>query len=157
MRSLSYLVTFAALSLPYAPAQANGPTMKLVAQTFVERISTDGNGRERRMLMAPQQVGRGDRLVFVVRYRNEGTAPVGSFAVTNPVPPAVRIDPAQSGMQVSVDQGRNWGRLDSLFIPTPLGGVRRATPDDITHIRWMVPQPVLPGSEGQISYRATVR
>lgn len=117
----------------------------------------DANGRERRMLTAPQKIGRGDRLVFVVRYRNEGTAPVGRFAVANPVPPAVRIDPAQTGMQVSVDHGRNWGRWGSLSIPTPLGGVRRATPDDITHIRWMVPQPVLPGSEGQISYRATVR
>lgn len=156
MRSFTF-ATILALPLASAPALASRPAVKLAAQTFVERISTDVNGRARRVLNAPQQVGRGDRLVFVVRYRNDGAAPVAGFAVTNPVPSALRIDPAQPNMLVSVDRGRSWGPLASLSVPTPLGGIRRATPDDVTHVRWTVARAIRPGAEGTISYRATVR
>lgn len=153
------LACFSLVSIALAPgaATASKPAIKLVAQTFVERVSIDVNGRQRRILVQPQELGRGDRLVFIVRYRNEGSAPVSGFAVTNPVPPALQVDMTQPDMQVSVDHGRRWGRLDSLSVSTPLGGTRRATPADVTHIRWNVPQPVRPGQEGRISYRATVK
>ncbi len=77
--------------------------------------------------------------------------------MTNPVPPTVRLDAGHSDMLVSVDGGRNWGRLDALHVRTPLGGTRRAVADDITHVRWTVREPVSPGSSGQIAYRGTVR
>lgn len=138
------------------PALARQDVM-LDSQMFVERVSTDLNGRARRTLAAPSQIGAGDTLVFVVRYHNAGKAPVGGFAVTNPVPSSLRIDPARPDMRVSVDGGRNWGTLSSLYVPTPLGGTRRATAEDITHVRWQVASAIPPGSGGQISYRATVR
>lgn len=147
----------AASALCPGVAIAQKPALTLAARTFVERVSTDTNGRQRRVLAQPQALGRGDRLVFVVRYRNDGAKPVAGFAVTNPIPASLRIDPLQPEMQVSVDHGRNWGQLGTLSIPTPLGGMRRATPDDVTHIRWNVPQRIGPGAEGRISYRATVR
>lgn len=146
-----------ALAMPATPLIAGKPAVVLASQTFVERISTDSNGRSRRILATAQQMTRGDRLIVVVHYRNEGPSPVGGFAITNPVPPAVRIDMQDANMRVSVDHGRNWGRIDQLSVPTGLGGTRRATPDDVTHVRWAVPQPVRPGDTGQISYRAIVR
>ncbi|AUW60224.1 hypothetical protein C1T17_10270 [Sphingobium sp. SCG-1] len=154
-----FLIPFAVTASALCPpiASASKPAVTLAAQTFVERVSTDVNGRQRRVLAQPQELGPGDRLVFVVRYRNEGATPVSGFAVTNPVPPALRIEPSHPQMQVSVDHGRTWGRLAALLVPTPLGGTRRATPDDVTHVRWNVTQPVRPGSEGRISYRATIR
>lgn len=157
MRLLTALLAIIPGALASAPAIANRPAVRLVAQTFVERVSTDINGRQRRLLAPPQEISRGDSLVFIVRYRNDGAAPVSGFAFTNPVPTALRIVPADPGMQVSVDKGRSWGRLETLVVATPLGGTRRATPDDVTHIRWNVPQPIRPGYEGRISYRATVR
>lgn len=154
-----FLIPFAiaAYLLCGSVASAGKPALTLAAQTFVERVSTDVNGRQRRVLAQPQELGSGDRLVFVVRYRNDGATPVSGFAVTNPVSATLRIDPSHREMQVSVDHGRTWGRLAALSVPTPLGGTRRATPDDVTHIRWTVRQPVRPGDEGRISYRATIR
>ncbi|MDX3909025.1 MAG: hypothetical protein QHC67_04320 [Sphingobium sp.] len=157
MRRPIACLSFVAQAVAAGSANAGTPAVKLVAQTFVERVSTDVNGRQRRILVQPQELGRGDRLVFLVRYRNEGSAPVRGFAVTNPVPTALQIDTTQPQMQVSVDHGRSWGRIEALSVATPLGGTRRATPADVTHVRWNVPRPVRPGQEGRISYRATVR
>jgi hypothetical protein len=144
----------ALLVQPFA-ARASQP-VRLDSNVFVEKISNDLNGRERRVLSTPGQLEQGDSLVFVLRYRNDGITPVSDFAVTNPVPQSVRIKP-RPDMQVSVDGGRNWGRLDALQVRTPLGGTRRAVADDVTHIRWTVRAPVSPGNGGQIAYRGTVR
>ena len=150
------LLMAAAGMLPAVPALARAP-VELDSQVFVEHVQTDINGRARRVLRAPGELDAGDRLVFVVRYRNAGKAPVQGFAVTNPVPATLRIEPDQPAMQVSVDGGRSWGRLDMLSVPTPLGGTRRATAEDVTHVRWAVPAPLRPGTGGRISYRAVVR
>ena len=56
-----------------------------------------------------------------------------------------------------VDGGAHWGRMDQLWLPTPLGGTRRAVAADVTHIRWSLPQAVPPGHAGRLSYRATMR
>lgn len=157
LKSFSISSALAVLALCPGVASANKPSVTIAAQTFVERISTDTNGRQRRILAQPQELGRGDRLVFVVRYRNDGVAPVSGFAFTNPIPAVLRVDPSNPDMQVSVDRGRHWGRLDTLTVSTPFGGIRRATPDDVTHVRWRLPDRIAPGGEGRISYRATVK
>ncbi|CAN5317118.1 hypothetical protein BH10PSE12_BH10PSE12_00890 [soil metagenome] len=153
-RPMLAVLALATVGQPFA-AQAAQP-VRLDSNVFVEKVSNDSGGRERRVLSAPGQLGQGDRLVFILRYRNDGMTPVSDFAVTNPVPQTVRINP-QPDMQVSVDGGRNWGRLDTLQVRTPLGGTRRATADDVTHLRWTVRAPISPGTGGQIAYRGTVR
>lgn len=157
MRRSMIFLTPVLIAASATPAFAGTSGVRLAAQTFVERVSTDVNGRELHVLTTPHNVVRGDKLVFIVRYRNEGHAPVDSFVVTNPVPSTLRIDPGDPSMLVSIDNGRNWGQLGTLSLPTALGGTRRATADDVTHVRWTVPQAIRPGDEGRISYRATVR
>ena len=68
-----------------------------------------------------------------------------------------QADPTDPTMQVSVDGGAHWGRMEQLWLPTPLGGTRRAVAADITHVRWSLPQAVPPGHAGRLSYRATMR
>ncbi|WP_313808608.1 hypothetical protein [Sphingobium sp.] len=131
--------------------------IRLDRQMFVERISTDINGRERRILESAERAGSGDQLVFVLQWRNEGNRPVRGLALTNAVPRGTRIDLANPAMQVSVDGGAHWGRLNELWLPTPLGGVRRAGPADITHVRWTLSDEISPGESGRLSYRATMR
>jgi uncharacterized repeat protein (TIGR01451 family) len=152
-----------------APPVANAAQRQVAApspvaldqRAFVERVSTDVNGRARRTLAAANRLAPGDRLVFIVNYRNQGSAPVNGFTVTNPVPTHIRIAPAQfaapsDGMQVSVDGGAHWGRLADFSLPTPLGGTRRATPEDVTHVRWTL-RAIAPGDGGRIAWRAVVR
>jgi uncharacterized repeat protein (TIGR01451 family) len=145
------------LTMSGAAAEARIP-VALSSQVFVERTERDLNGQRRRILQPASQIGQGDNLIFVVRYRNQGNDPVSGFVVTNAVPSTVRIQAAeQNGMQVSVDGGASWGRLETLIVKTPLGGTRRATPEDITHVRWMMRSAIRPGETGQIAYRGVVR
>lgn len=147
-----------ALAASTAPAIANAPTgLALDTQTYVERVTTDINGRARRILAPADRIAPGDSLVFVVAWRNDSQRAVRGGALTNSVPDSIRIDPADRAMEVSIDGGQRWGRLDRLWLPTPLGGSRRATAEDVTHVRWPVPTTIAPGQSGRISYRAIVR
>ncbi len=122
---------------------------------FVERVQTDLNGRTRRTLSSPARLVRGDQLVFVINWRNQGAHPLRDLSLS--VPGTVRIDPDDASMEVSVDGGAHWGRIGDLWLPTQLGGERRATAEDVTHVRWAMLGPVQPGTGGRISYRGTVR
>ncbi len=131
--------------------------LTMQTQMFVERVETDINGRPRRTLASAQRIGPGDRIVVVVNWRNRGSEPLRGLAVTRPVPPGTRLSLPDSSAQLSVDGGQSWGRLEELWLPTPLGGMRRAVAADVTHVRWTMPAQISPGESGRLSYRATVR
>jgi len=155
MKSGVWLIALACALAPHTGLARQD--IRLDRQMFVERVSTDINGRARRTLESADRAGSGDQLIFVVNFRNEGSRPVRGLAVTNAVPRGTQLDLGDPTMQVSVDGGAHWGRLSDFWLPTPLGGTRRATSADITHVRWTVPQEISPGEGGRLSYRATVR
>ncbi|MEJ7925191.1 hypothetical protein WG908_00305 [Sphingobium sp. AN641] len=151
---------WALVALLGAASPASGNTQAGIAidtHMFVERVTTDVNGRARRILMEADRAERGDSLVFVVNWRHAGAQPVSGIALTNIVPGRVLIEPADEAMLVSVDGGVRWGRLDQLWMPTQLGGTRRAMAEDVTHVRWTMPGRIAPGQSGRMSYRGTAR
>jgi len=140
------------------PADAAArPALRSETQMFVERIHTDINGRARRTLASANRAAPGDQILFVVNWHNEGRQPVEGVALTNAIPRGTLVTDPDPSMQVSVDGGQRWGRLEDLWLPTPLGGTRRAVPADITHIRWVRPARLSPGETARLSYRATMR
>ncbi len=155
MRKLALLgmAGWATLSAP-SLARTN---LRMETQMFVERVHTDINGRARRTLASASRAAPGAQLLFVINWRNEGRQPVQGIALTNAIPRGTLLTAPDPSMQVSVDGGQRWGRLDELWLPTPLGGVRRAVPADITHIRWTSPTRLSPGETARLSYRATMR
>ncbi|MDI1294804.1 MAG: hypothetical protein PSY12_02815 [bacterium] len=160
MKGVSWLSALAALCVPplIAPSAAIAqPTIRIDTRMFVERVRTDVNGRARRILASADRAGPGDQLIFVMDWRNAGRRPVRGFALTTPVPRGASPDLTDPAMWVSVDGGAHWGRLDQLWLPTPLGGTRRATAEDVTHVRWMLADAISPGQAGRLSYRAMVR
>jgi uncharacterized repeat protein (TIGR01451 family) len=145
----------AALALPVA-AQAAGVALK--SAVFVEKTEVAADGRARVVLHEPAMVTPGDRLVFVLSYRNDGGKPAGNFIVTNPVPPAVAYQGvADRSARVSVDGGRNWGDLAMLTVRDPDGALRPARSDDVTHVRWTFAKAIAPGTAGKLSFRGVVR
>lgn len=155
VRKLTLATIVAAVMLPHAALARQD--VRFQTQTFVEKVQTDINGRARRILASANRVAPGDRLVFVVNWRNEGREPVEGLALTNAVPRGTSLLLSDLDAQVSVDGGQSWGRLEQLSLPTPLGGSRRAVPADVTHVRLTVPARISPGESGRLSYRATVR
>ena len=125
---------------------------------FIERVSTDTEGKQRILLEEPKVVVPGDRLVFVLNYRNAGAQPADKFVVTNPMPSAVRFaDAGDTRPLVSVDGGKQWGLLADLSVPME-GGMRRAAqPADVTHLRWAFQKPIPVGGTGKLMFRGIVK
>lgn len=154
MRAVLFLL-LAAL----APAQAFAANqVALDNSVFVERVTTDASGKQRIMLEEPKVVVPGDRLVFVLNYRNAGAQPADKFVITNPLPAAVRFaDAGDTRPLVSVDGGKLWGQLETLTIVQADGSRRAAQPADVTHIRWAFQKPIPVGGSGKIMFRGVVK
>ncbi len=125
---------------------------------FVERIDPQGTGARRVRLEPARQVSSGERLIYVVEYRNTGNKPVQGFTVTNPLPRTVRLDETVDGSElVSIDGGRSWGPLASLKVPMGANSWRPANPEDVTHLRWRVGDRLMQGETRRMTFRAIVR
>lgn len=145
----------AALSLS-TTAFAQGSAVDL--KGTVQLVRTElANGVEKTVLVAPDVVVPGDRLLFATRYTNTSTQRVDNFVVTNPLPAAVSLAPESSADQlVSVDGGKVFGPLAKLTVADGEGGSRPAQVGDVTHVRWILPT-LAPGATGTVSYPAIVR
>ncbi len=143
----------------FAPATAfAADNVTLDSVVFVERSVTAANGKTRIALEEPKLVTPGDKLVFVLSYKNAGTAPADSFVVTNPIPASVGFVASDSpGADFSVDGGRSWGMLAALKVKAADGSARAATASDITHVRWVFAKAIPVGAAGKLSFRGTVR
>lgn len=141
------------------PAQAFAANqVALDNSVFVERVSTDAQGKQKILLEEPKVVVPGDRLVFVLAYRNAGAQPADKFVITNPMPAAVRFaDAGDSRPLVSVDGGKQWGLLSDLAVPMSDGSRRAAQPADVTHIRWAFQNPIPVGGTGKLMFRGVVK
>jgi len=145
-------------TLAPAPAFAANQ-VALDNDVFVERVTTDAGGKERILLEEPKIVVPGDRLVFVLNYRNASAQPADKFVITNPMPAAVRFAGAGSASPplVSIDGGKVWGLLETLSVIQPDGTRRAAQPADVTHIRWAFQKPIPAGATGKLMFRGVVK
>jgi hypothetical protein len=144
-RILAKLACTLAMAAPIVAAAA--PLVALDSVVYVERIVPNKG----RLLQPASALKRGDRVVYVVSWTRMGGR--GSFTVTNPLPSKVYYQGSADGREeVSLDGGRNWGKLDTLRV-----GDRLATPEDVTHVRWRVPADEAARGSGQITYSAIVR
>ncbi len=123
------------------------PAVVTDSSVYVERRDESAT---RRLEMA-DSFGKGDRVVTVLRWQTAKRA--SSFTITNPLPRAISYQASSHADEmVSVDGGRTWGRLGELRI-----GDRLASPEDVTHVRWRIPQRIAARGRGQIAYSGIVR
>lgn len=123
--------------------QAAASPVQIDSSVFVERAKA-----EARILEAPSQLVRGDRVVTVLTWKRQ--SPGGQFTLANALPSSLYYQgSANDSEEVSIDGGRTWGRLGSLQI-----GNRFATAEDVTHVRWRVQSN---SASGRIAYSAIVR
>jgi uncharacterized repeat protein (TIGR01451 family) len=153
MRAFLFLV------LLFAPALARATDkVALESAVFVEKTVKQSDGRTKVILEAPQIVVPGDRLIFILKYRNTSDQPANNFVVTNPMPSAVAFQAVPSAKaQVSVNGGRDWGVLGVLKVKDSDGSWRSARPEDVTHVRWPMTDPIPAGATGRLSFRGIVR
>ncbi|HEX8239634.1 MAG TPA: hypothetical protein VF574_07845 [Allosphingosinicella sp.] len=149
-----WLALFALL----APATAMAAdSVSLTSKVFVERMKPGADGKLVAVREEPGVVTPGDKLAFVLRYRNSTAQPATGFTLTNPIPPSVAFAGTDdSTASVSVDGGKTWGALATLKVVAADGTSRPAVAADVTHIRWSFGQPIAAGSGGELSFRGVV-
>ncbi|MBB5685135.1 DUF11 domain-containing protein [Sphingobium boeckii] len=151
-----FMMAALACATPATARAAN--QVSLSSAVFVEKDRADAQGRRSIVLEAPRMVTPGDKLVFMLSYRNTGNHPANDFIVTNPLPQAVSYQGTpDAGAFVSVDGGATWGTLGQLRVKERNGYVRGARPEDVTHVRWTLKQAIPAGSTGKLMFRGIVK
>ncbi len=103
------------------------------------------------------QVIPGSHLVVITDYRSTSDKPLDHFVVTNPLPSALALsDDGFGDFDVSVDGGKTFGKLAALTVSDAKGGMRAAQANDVTALRWVIPQ-IAPGASGKLEFHAVVR
>jgi uncharacterized repeat protein (TIGR01451 family) len=153
---MKFLIALFAMLAPVAAQAAND--VSLTSSVFVEKAVKEADGKTRLVLEEPRTVVPGDKLVFVLAYKNQGAKPATDFVVTNPLPGAVAYQGAgDNAAVVSTDGGKSWGPLAALKVRKADGSVRSAYPEDVTHVRWAMKTPIPVGAAGKLSFRGVVR
>lgn len=151
-------IALLAASLLSAPALAAGP-LQVTARVLTEQKVRAPDGSVRVNLIPARKVVPGDKVVFVLGYRNTGTQSISNIVLDNPVPAGIayRGPSANSAVpDVSVD-GKTYGPIGSLRVRTAAGVTRAAGPDDVTNVRWRLASPVTAGAQGQLSFQAVLK
>ena len=136
MRRLAFATLASCLAAALTtPAVAQG-TVALTSAVFVERLGHTGDGRIERLVEPATHFTRGDTVVLIVEWRAQ---PGGKgFAVSSPIPATLAYEgSSRDGEEISVDGGRHWGTLGTLTISDGYG-VRLASPEDVTNVRWPI-------------------
>ncbi|CAN5291270.1 hypothetical protein BH10PSE13_BH10PSE13_23090 [soil metagenome] len=137
------------VAMPVAPAP-----MALDGRLLVESLAPSEKTTDLRTLRAPADVRSGDRLIFLIRYRNQGTMPLPGYDFVAPVPPGVRILPDRFGsVRISADGGRSWTRPDSPLRLDANHRLRLAGDVAPTHVRLRLDRRIAPGETGTVAYR----
>ena len=136
----------AALACLGASALAAQSAVEITRSVYVEKRDE----RAGRTIEPAVALRRGDKVVLVVEWR-ASDSPRG-FTVSSAVPRDLAFQRSGDAAQVSIDGGRNWGSLESLR-----AGDRRASPEDVTHLRWRVPADRVADGRGTLTYSAIVR
>lgn len=155
LRSSSAII---AASLMAAPAMAAGP-LQVTAKVLTEQKVRAADGSVRVNLVPARKVVPGDKVVFVLGYRNSGSQTISDIVLDNPVPAGIAYrgpSGSSAAPEVSVD-GKTYGALGSLRVRSATGTTRAASPDDVTSVRWRLTNPVAAGAQGQLSFQAILK
>jgi hypothetical protein len=139
-----------------AQTGAGGVSMSSTVQAV--KVITDAKGVKKNTLVTPTTVLPGTPLVVSITYKNGGSKPVTGFVINNPVAPGMDFTAvAENWAVVSIDNGKTFGALGTLKVKMPDGKMRGAIPQDVTAVRWTLPQPLAPGASGKVTFYAVVK
>ncbi len=161
---LAGLMIIAGMAMGMAPgmtafADGGGLTAKQIVET--ERVVKLSDGSEKVERVPAELVKPGDKIFYTLVYRNEGASAAENIVLTMPVPPQITYlenTAVQQGAEVmfSADGGKSFSPRGALLV-TLDDEVRPAKSEEVTHIRWVVTEPIAPGSEGRLSFAGILK
>jgi len=136
--------------------------VELTAQALTEVKSTNEAGEEVIELIKADKVVPGDEVIYTIHFVNKGSEPADDVVITNPIPQhmvftSVGQSPRNAQVEMSADGGSDYGRPGQITVAEAGGGDRPANATDFTHVRWTFQEPLDPGAEGSVSFRAQLQ
>ena len=161
-RITTALLSLMVLALTSQPVYAK-PKMEISVSANKEIVETV-NGKKVRKMVPVQQVVTGDTLTYTLSYSNEGNEAAKNAVIDNPIPKGVSyIGESATGpgseISYSADNGKTYAQAVRLSYEIHKEGKifkRTATPEDYTHIRWVIKE-VPAGSRGTLSFMVNVK
>jgi len=145
----------------YMPAFAQEFTAVSTIERMVETTNADGTVSTE--FIAVERVVPGETLYYKLAYDNASSDTAENVSLVMNVPPEVTYNEnttssldADATVFFSTDGGESFFPRGELSV-TASGQERPAVSEDITNIRWTFNEPIAPGTEGVISFTATVR
>jgi len=132
--------------------------LEVISQVLVEQRVAAPDGTTRIELVTPKRVVPGDRVTYVLRYRNTGRQPISDLVLANPLPASLTYRGPHSGSpapELSAD-GKSFGPLAGLRVAAASVS-RTASTQDVTSVRWQLDQPLAAGAGGEFSFDAVVK
>lgn len=152
------LALTALLGLGAQPAAAQG-SGSLTSKIELEKLTLSSDGQSKKSYVTPDVVVPGDRVRVALTFTNNGAAPAAGVNLVNPIPDGLIFDDTAdtAGFGVSTDGGKTFGALAALTVPVVGAEPRRATADDVTHVRWLWPDAIGPGQSRSVAFFGRVR
>ena len=153
-------ITITVLALFLAGAAYANVELNTVALT--EITTTNEAGQEVTTRVEAGKVVPGDEVIYTITFANRGTEPAADVVITNPIPEHMvftKVEEGPSGAKVSIsaDGGSRYDAPRNLTVTDAKGQTRPAKASDFTHVRWTFQNPLEPGAEGSVSFRAQLQ
>ncbi|WP_300425619.1 hypothetical protein [Thalassolituus sp.] len=149
------LLTTLLLLFPFAALA--GVSLESASYRIVAVKQDDGSIAEE--WQTAETIAPGDKIGYRVTYVNTGNEAVSGVTINNPVPEStVYIMNSANGAGTEITytvDGKTYGRIQDLNV-TEDGEVRPARAKDIEGIRWVIPAPVAPESQGYVEFQVRV-
>ncbi len=142
-----------------ALAQEDG-TLDVRTVVQKEEVVVNADGVSESHMVAVESVVPGERVFYTITFTNVGDDPAENVVITNPI--AAELSYVQGSafgpgmdVQFSVDGGATFANAAELTV-TDDGESRAATPEDFTHIRWIMQGELDTGSQGTARFAAVL-
>jgi uncharacterized repeat protein (TIGR01451 family) len=139
---------------------ADSDSLKLVSKAEKE-VTVVKEGKKEVKRSPAEKVLPGDVVIFTNHFANPLNKAAENAVITNPLPKDVAyIDGSAFGdgatITFSIDKGKTFETPGKLF-KTEKGKKRNARANEYTHIRWAFTNPIPPGKEGDVGYKARIK
>jgi len=133
----------------------------LVTEAFKIITVQNDDGTVSEKWVAADKIVPGDKVGYRISYNNTGSDSATGVVINNPVPEntlyvANSAQGADSQITYSADAGKNFARSAELVVEKD-GKNRKARAEDITHIRWTLPEAVAPKASGSVEFQVRVK
>ena len=152
-------VTALVLLLASGIAMSQG-TLEVQTTVQKEAVTTNEDGEQVKELVPAERVIPGERVVYTITVRNSGDEPADDVIITNPISESLTYVQGSAfgpgmALQFSVD-GQSFAAAEDLVIEED-GEMRPATPEDYSHIRWVMQSDLSAGAQGTVRFTAQLK